>query len=317
MPSIAPTVLDALDLVGLYVVVPMAELSTAVPAANRQLLERYERIEGRCGRHLLDVSLKVEEGIYTQFVGVEVHPDAPTPEGLERLHLPRQRWLHLSHRAPVTEIGTSFGAMRAFGEEQRLPTEHVFLEFHPIDGQGPVELYVRLAPRPENIVHWREIQRPDTATYPGSDELLSIGSPLGRHLGMRHFGIHHEVLPPGRRTSWPHAESTEDEFIYVLEGSPDVWMDGHLHRLSCGDAVGFVAGTGQAHTFINNTDTPARLLVIGDSHRDDNLCYYAHDEDRNREISDFYWDIERPPLGPHDGLPDRLRDRLNTPADED
>ena len=150
MSSIAPTVLDALELVGLYVVVPMAELSTAVPAANRELLSRYESIEGRCGRHLLDVSLKVEEGIYTQFVGVEVQPDAPTPEGLERLHLPRQRWLHLTHRAPVTEIGTSFGAMRAYGEAHNLPTEHVFLEFHPLQGDGPVELYVRLAPRPEH-----------------------------------------------------------------------------------------------------------------------------------------------------------------------
>ena len=36
---------------------------------------------------------------------------------------------------------------------------------------------------------------------------------------------------PGRRTSYPHAESAEEEFVYVLEGHPDVWIDGTLHHL--------------------------------------------------------------------------------------
>lgn len=74
------------------------------------------------------------------------------------------------------------------------------------------------------------------------DELLSIGSPFGKVFGLKRLGIHHELLPPGRRTSWPHAEKTEEEFVYVIEGTPDVWIDGNLHQLNPGDGVGFPPG---------------------------------------------------------------------------
>jgi uncharacterized cupin superfamily protein len=104
--------------------------------------------------------------------------------------------------------------------------------------------------RPSFIAHWREIERPDDRHYDGDDELMSIGAPFGRAFGLTKMGIHHERLLPGRRTSFPHAESAEEEFVYVIEGEPDVWLDGHLHRLKPGDAVGFPAGTGIAHSFL-------------------------------------------------------------------
>jgi uncharacterized cupin superfamily protein len=128
--------------------------------------------------------------------------------------------------------------------------------------------------RPAFIKHYSEIQEPDDAHYPGSDELLSIGSPFGRVFGLTRLGIHHELLPPGRRTSYPHAEGTEEEFVYVIEGNPDAWIDGHLHQLVPGDGVGFPAGTGICHTFINNTDQNVRLLVVGESSRPDNRIFY-------------------------------------------
>ncbi len=39
--------------------------------------------------------------------------------------------------------------------------------------------------RPASIVHYSEIQDSDTSHYEGSDELLSIGSPFGRHFGLK------------------------------------------------------------------------------------------------------------------------------------
>jgi len=72
--------------------------------------------------------------------------------------------------------------------------------------------------RPDCIRHWRDVEGADDSTYPDSAELFSIGAPLARKLGLGRIGIHHERLPPGRRTSYPHAESEEEEFIYVLEG---------------------------------------------------------------------------------------------------
>lgn len=163
--------------------------------------------------------------------------------------------------------------------------------------------------RPSCIRHWQDIQRSDDCRYPGSCENLSIGSPFGRAFGLQRLGIHHELLPPGRRSSWPHAEKTEEEFVYVLEGTPDVWLDGVLHRLRPGDAVGFVPGNGMAHCFINNTQQDVRLLVVGEHERPDNRLYYPCHPARNAAIGEHLWhDVPPRPLGPHDGLPDALRD---------
>jgi uncharacterized cupin superfamily protein len=156
--------------------------------------------------------------------------------------------------------------------------------------------------RPDCIRHWTEIQDADDAAYPGSAELLSIGSAFGRAFGFSRIGIHHELLPPGRRTSWPHAESTEEEFVYVLDGTPDLWLDGHLHRLRPGDGVGFKPGTGDCHSILNNTADPVRLLVVGERKRLDNQVHYALHPERNAEIGALHWsDWPARPLGPHDG----------------
>lgn len=128
--------------------------------------------------------------------------------------------------------------------------------------------------RPDCIRHWRELEGPDDATYPDSPERFSIGAPLGRGLRLNRLGIHHERLPPGRRTSYPHAESDEEEFIYVLEGYPEVWINGYLWKLEPGDSVGFPAGTGICHTFLNNTEQEVRLLVVGEANKKYNRIYY-------------------------------------------
>ena len=103
--------------------------------------------------------------------------------------------------------------------------------------------------RPSFIANWRDIENDYAWQYDEDDEPMCIGTAFGRHFGLNKLGIHHERLLPGRRTSFPHAESAEEEFVFVIEGEPDVWIDGHLHRLGPGDAVGFPAGTGIAHSF--------------------------------------------------------------------
>jgi len=155
--------------------------------------------------------------------------------------------------------------------------------------------------RPAFIRNWRELEGPDDSCYPGDTELMSIGAPLGRLLGLTKIGIHHERLPPGRRTSYPHAESLEDEFVYVLEGHPDAWIDGVLHRLEPGDAVGFPSGTGICHTFLNNTDTEVRLLVIGERNKDENRLHYPMNQAYEETRKDRWLDVPKHELGGHDG----------------
>lgn len=155
--------------------------------------------------------------------------------------------------------------------------------------------------RPDFIRHWRELESPDDAAYPGDTELMSIGAPLARGLGLTRIGIHHERLPPGRRTSYPHAESAEEEFVFVLEGTPDVWIDGHLHRLEPGDSVAFPAGTGICHSFLNNSAREVRLLVIGEPAKPENRIRYPLNQAREDARPDGWKDWPARPLGPHDG----------------
>lgn len=162
--------------------------------------------------------------------------------------------------------------------------------------------------RPVFVRHWSALVDDDDSHYPGDDELLAIGAAVGRKLGLTRIGVHVDTLPTGRRTSYPHAEKTEEELVMVLAGHPDAWLDGALHPLRPGDVVAFPAGTGICHTFINNGPEEARLLVIGEHRRADNQVYYPLNALRMEQIGDRAW-RDPPPreLGPHDGLPDRVR----------
>lgn len=159
--------------------------------------------------------------------------------------------------------------------------------------------------RPDCIAHWTGLERSEPNRYSGHDEPMGYDASLGHALGLTRIGIHHRRVPPGQRISFPHAESAEEEFVYVIEGSPDVWLDGTLHRLGPGDAVGFPAGSGIAHTFINNSGAEVRLLVVGEASKAENRIVYPLNPER-RPLRDDWWD-EAPerPLGPHDGRPDR------------
>lgn len=161
--------------------------------------------------------------------------------------------------------------------------------------------------RPECIVHWTEIE-PDTAhVYRGDDEEMDYSARFGPHFGLTRLGINHVRVPPGRRISYPHAESAEEEFVYVISGTPDAWLDGHLHRLRPGDAVGFPAGTGLCHTFLNNTEAEVHLLVVGDATRAENRIVYPKNPEQQPIRDDWWDDAPVGPLGPHDGLPDKVR----------
>jgi uncharacterized cupin superfamily protein len=157
--------------------------------------------------------------------------------------------------------------------------------------------------RPDFIKHWTELERSKPGTYPGSTEQMALDTPLSNALGITRIGIHHTRLLPGHRSSYPHAESSEEEFVFVLEGKPDVWIDGHLHALVEGDAVAFAAGTGICHTFINNTKEDVRLMTIGERPKPENRRHYPLNEAYERAVSDPWIDWPERPLGPHDAMP--------------
>ena len=143
--------------------------------------------------------------------------------------------------------------------------------------------------------------------YPRTDEVFSYGRAIGKAAGLQRIGLHIERLPPGHRLSYPHAEEKEEEFVYVIEGEVDAWIDGHLHHMRAGDLAAFPAGTGICHTFINNGDRQALLLGGGERTKSDNRIFYPLDQDRRGDMPWVEWwqDIPLGPQGPHDGKPDR------------
>jgi uncharacterized cupin superfamily protein len=158
------------------------------------------------------------------------------------------------------------------------------------------------------VVHYSAIEDDAKHYYPGSDESFAHGAAFSQHFGLMRLGIHHERLPPGKRTSWPHAEADEEEFVYVIAGEPDLWLDGHVRRLKPGDGVGFPAGTGIAHVFLNNTTSDVRLLVAGEASRQRSRIDYPMNPKRNEEIGTRHWkDRPAQAMGPHDGKPDKMR----------
>jgi uncharacterized cupin superfamily protein len=166
--------------------------------------------------------------------------------------------------------------------------------------------------RPNFIKNYKDLIEPDGWSYPGSTEVFSLGAPVGKKLGLEKIGVHIETIPKGRRTSWPHAESHEEEFAYVISGKPSVWIDGEVYDLIAGDFVALPAGTGISHTFINNDDEDAVLLVGGESSKKENQVTYPLHPDYNAIIKKDgrLWETapERQ-SGSHDGKPSELENQ--------
>jgi uncharacterized cupin superfamily protein len=145
--------------------------------------------------------------------------------------------------------------------------------------------------------------------YPQSNEPMGPVRRLGREAGLQRIGINIQRLPPGSRSSWPHAEENEEEFVFVLEGWVDAWIGGDIHRMGPGDLAAFPADTGICHCFINNGEREAVLLVGGEAPKQGSRIFYPLHPSRRADMDPSNWweDVPRHPLGPHDGLPDAAR----------
>ncbi|MFT5684309.1 MAG: putative cupin superfamily protein [Myxococcota bacterium] len=77
-----------------------------------------------------------------------------------------------------------------------------------------------------------------------------------------------------------------------------------------GDLVALPAGTGIAHTILNNSKQTVGLLVGGEKIPGNRIFYPKHPA-RNETCREKGWLWEGHPeheLGSHDGMPDQLRD---------
>lgn len=100
--------------------------------------------------------------------------------------------------------------------------------------------------------------------------------PLGDLFGLRNFGVNHTTLAPGAQSALLHSHSRQDEFIYVLSGTPTLVTEEGEIELEPGMCAGFPAG-GRAHHLINRSDAPVVILEVGDRSAGDAAVYPTDD----------------------------------------
>jgi len=99
------------------------------------------------------------------------------------------------------------------------------------------------------------------------------GVGLGDLGGLSQFGVFLDRLDPGARSSDRHWHENEDEFLYVLEGTPTLVEEAGTHELAPGDACVWPAGVANAHHVVNRSDAPCLYLVIGTRAASDRVHY--------------------------------------------
>ncbi|CAE6462963.1 unnamed protein product [Rhizoctonia solani] len=159
----------------------------------------------------------------------------------------------------------------------------------------------QLGARPSNIVNWRDQLAPAA-----EGELFAYATSLSQETGLSgRFGSNLEIIPPGARSSVPHAHSFEDELVFIIEGEGLAWLDGHTFPVSPGDAIGFRGGTGLAHTIINDSNAHDEasgkdlvLWIVGENCRTVDRVVYPLNPEKSKTFPRWWNDAPDRKLAP-------------------
>lgn len=138
------------------------------------------------------------------------------------------------------------------------------------------------------------IPEPETKTiYPQPFAALVEGRikrKLGDFFGLSNFGINLTTLKPGAASALLHHHAKQDEFIYVLEGTPTLILGDEEFLLQPGDCYGFKAGSGIGSQLINKSSEPTSFLEIGDRTPGDEV-EYPNDDLKAVQMPDGSWKL--------------------------
>ncbi len=96
---------------------------------------------------------------------------------------------------------------------------------------------------------------------------------LGDVFELKNFGVNLTRLAPGSESALRHCHEKQDEFIYVLEGTPTLVTNSGEYALKPGMCAGFRAGSGDAHHLVNQSQHDVLYLEIGDRTPGDAVTY--------------------------------------------
>jgi len=113
--------------------------------------------------------------------------------------------------------------------------------------------------------------------------------PLGDLFGLANFGVNLTKLAPNGSSSLRHAHTKQDEFIYILQGSPALHTDEGFTTLAPGMCAGFKAGSGNGHRLVNETSEEVVYLEVGDRTPGDEGTY--PDDDLKALLIEGKWNF--------------------------
>ncbi|HAD86124.1 MAG TPA: cupin [Rhodospirillaceae bacterium] len=119
---------------------------------------------------------------------------------------------------------------------------------------------------PEAVVAREVPPRVKPSVYPEPFASRMAGRekrPLGDLFGLGNFGVNLTRLAPGGESALMHRHSKQDEFVFILEGTPTLVTENGETPLCPGMCAGFPAGGG-AHHLVNRSDADVFYLEVGD-----------------------------------------------------
>jgi len=135
--------------VGLRVDADRQGLWRKMPEAWRALHERADEIRHRVTDVLMDISVSVDCGCYTQLIGAEVAHADDVPDGMCVVHVPAGTYLHTRHTGSLPQIAETFRRMYEWGRENgvRLDEFRIDSGYTVSGGEPHHDLYVRVMGR--------------------------------------------------------------------------------------------------------------------------------------------------------------------------
>ena len=85
---------------------------------------------------------------------------------------------------------------------------------------------------------------------------------VGAGAGAKSLGATLYEIDPGGAVSPYHVHHANEEMLIVLDGAPSLRTPDGVRELERGDLVSFPAGAAGAHRVFNDSDAPARVLLI-------------------------------------------------------
>lgn len=99
--------------------------------------------------------------------------------------------------------------------------------------------------------------------YKGDGKYGVDDAEVGLLIGARKLGYRVADIPPGRAFCPLHWHVEEEEFFYVISGTPSIRMPRGTIACKPGDFIAFPTGERGAHQLLNESSEVARVLLVG------------------------------------------------------